>query len=193
MFGSPQLSDEQIILKIRQGDEKMLVLLYKRNFDPIRALVQRNSGGRADAEDILQEALVILWQKAQQASFTLSAKLDTFIYSIARNLWLKNLRKNGRLVATSFNEAESLDPPAEAEGDMQEENDQAAILSRYMMQLSDNCRQLLSLFYFDRLDMEEIAERLQLANAQTAKAKKYQCKKKLEALIRTHYTAGDLL
>ena len=49
--------------------------------------------------------------------------------------------------------------------------------------LGDPCRTLLILFYWEEASMEEIARQLGLANAATAKSKKYQCKEQLKRLI----------
>jgi RNA polymerase sigma factor (sigma-70 family) len=190
MFGSRQPDDEQIVYKIKQGDEKMLLLLYKRNADPIRNYILRNNGTTADVEDMLQEALVIFWQKVQQADFSLTSKIDTYLYAVAKNLWLKNLRKNGRMTSQEFGDDHSLDI---ADVEPETTDEQSEVLSRYLQKLGDTCRQILSLFYFEQWDMEQIAAKLRFANAQTAKAKKYQCKKQLEALIRKDYAAQDLL
>ena len=170
----------------------MLLLLYRRNFPQLRSYITRNSGDISDAEDMMQESLVIFWQKAQQESFTLTAKLDTFLFAVAKNLWLKQLRKNGREIVQDMTSDHSLDLAEEDEADS-DLADQHAALAKYLDKIGDTCKDLLSLFYFEGWDMERIAVKLRFANAQTAKAKKYQCKKKLEELIKQHYTAEDLL
>lgn len=168
----------------------MLTLLQKRNLSTIRGYILQNNGDASDAEDVLQEAIVVVWQKAQSTDFELTARLDTFIYAIARNLWLKTLRKQGRMTIQDFTDGPFANVAEEREEEL---DDKQAILAAYMSKIGDTCRQLLSLFYYDGLDMEKIAQRMNFANAQTAKAKKYQCKKKLEQLIRAHYSAADLL
>src|SRR5437870_1143850 len=109
MFSAQQPDDRLILDKIRHGDQKMLLHLYKRNIDPIRSYIIRNSGTTADVEDMLQESLIILWQNAQKADFTLSSKLDTYLYAIAKNLWLKQLRKSGRMRLSDFGSDHSPD------------------------------------------------------------------------------------
>lgn len=198
MFAANQLSDEQILRKIREGNQDMLVKLYERNFNTIRTYILRNNGQDADAEDVLQEALVILWQQAQKPEFTLSAKLDTFIFAIAKNLWLKILRKNNRITNQDFQEEKNSAlyfsfTDANDGSQNQPEEERYKILYQYLKQLGETCKQILELFYFDGLDMEQIAVKLSFANAQTAKTKKYQCKKKLEEMIKKNYKIEDLL
>ena len=192
MLGPRKPTDEQVIDNIRNGEQKMLVFLYKRNFESIKRYILQNSGNIADAEDILQDTLVVLWQKVQEDGFTLTAKLDTFLFSISKNLWLRQLRKHGRMSSYDFTEDNAIDMQ-DYNKPVEEENDKVAVLAQYMSKLGDTCKQLLSLFYFEQWDMEKIAEKMSFANADTAKAKKYQCKKKLEEMIKEHYTASDLL
>ena len=41
------------------------------------------------------------------------------------------------------------------------------------------------------MNMQEIAEKLKFANTDTAKTKKYKCKKKLDELIKNRYSTED--
>jgi DNA-directed RNA polymerase specialized sigma subunit len=65
------------------------------------------------------------------------------------------------------------------------------LLSGYMRQLSETCQQLLHLFYFNEMDTKNIAVVMNFANADTVKAKKYQCFKKLQELIKNELSRGD--
>ena len=182
--------DEEIIRKIRLGDQPVLLLLYKRNWPSLKNYILRNSGNEADAQDMLQEALVVFWEKVQKDSFEMSAKIDTYIFSVAKNLWLKHLRKNKRMQNDVYEE----ESPMQLEDDTTDYNeDSLKIVGNYIQRLGDVCRQLLMLFYFEEWEMDRIAEKLNLANADTAKAKKYQCKKKLAELIKKDFKVGDLL
>lgn len=190
MLGADKPTDQQILERIKQGDQKMLLFLYKRNIDSIRSYILRNNGNSSDVEDMMQESLVILWQNAQKTDFVLSSKLDTYLYAIAKNLWLKQLRKSGRVTLSDF---ESDHSPDIADVSEEYSDDKFRVLSKYLQQIGETCKTLLSLFYFEQWDMEQIAAKMQFANADTAKAKKYQCKKKLESLIRQNYTVEELL
>ena len=41
------------------------------------------------------------------------------------------------------------------------------------------------------MGMQDIAEKMGFANTDTAKTKKYKCKKKLDSLIKSKYTTED--
>jgi DNA-directed RNA polymerase specialized sigma subunit len=65
------------------------------------------------------------------------------------------------------------------------------VIKEYVKKLDETCRQLLSYFYFDELDNKVIAEKMGFANTDVVKSKKYQCFKKLEKDVRTHYNKED--
>jgi RNA polymerase sigma factor (sigma-70 family) len=67
--------------------------------------------------------------------------------------------------------------------DQMVDNEQNAIIRSALDRLGDPCRTLLILFYWEEASMDEIARQLGLANASTAKSKKYQCKEQLKRLI----------
>ena len=60
-------------------------------------------------------------------------------------------------------------------------------------EIGETCKTLLGLFYFDGYSMDRIAEMMDLSNADTAKSKKYQCLKKLEAITKSRFRKEDLL
>jgi DNA-directed RNA polymerase specialized sigma24 family protein len=51
--------------------------------------IKDQKGREEDAEDLLQEALIVLWKNARKPEFTLDAKPSTYVYAVIKNLWLK--------------------------------------------------------------------------------------------------------
>ena len=168
--------------KIIEGDMTALVSLYETNRRPVFSFIRRNHGTTDDAEDMLQEALVILWQRIRSGKFEQRAKLETFVYATVRNLWLRQLAKKRREIADEFQDErhESADPTAL---ELMMEDEKASLVKHALQKLSEPCRSLLIAFYWDELSMEQIAQKLGFANAQTAKSKKYQCKQALKKLL----------
>ena len=175
-------NDAKILDLIRKGDEEALVMLYDSNRRSIVTLVMRNNGAADDAEDVLQESLIVLWERVRAGKFEYKAKLSTFIYATAKNLWSQKLRRKGREIAGELDPDGPEDlAPSPLENLIASE--QAALVSEALGKIGEQCRKLLLLFYWDELSMDEIAVKLGFANADTAKAKKYQCKKALEAAL----------
>ena len=178
--------DARLLDLIRRGDEGALVTLYRSCRRPVVAMVLGNSGTMDDADDILQEAVVVLWERIRAGRFEASARLETFVYATARNLWLRRLARARREVSAALDDdaIENQEPPV-LETMIQEEG--SRIIADALESLGDPCRTLLILFYWEERPMEEIAGMLGFANADTAKSKKYQCKKALEQLIYKRY------
>lgn len=189
MFGFKSYSDQKVIEEIRNGNEEMLVYVYKQNYTPVRNFILRNNGEEDDIDDILQESVIALWQNVMKEEFHLSAKLTTYLLAIVKNLWFKQLKKKNRLVRID----ESGTEREKAEGD------QFNALSRIdltaiheiIAEMDETCRKLLSYFYFDGFSNKVIAEKLGFANTDTVKSKKYQCYKKLEGMVKDAYRKED--
>ncbi|MBI2619724.1 MAG: sigma-70 family RNA polymerase sigma factor [Ignavibacteriales bacterium] len=175
--------DAKILHLMRKGDEEALVMLYRDTRAMVASYITRNSGSPDDTEDMLQEALVILWERVRSGKFEHTAKLSTFVFATVRNLWSRRLARMRRETALQ----ETADPPANDPLllDNLIEKEQHELLRQAMTRIGELCRQLLLLFYWEERPMEEIASRLGFANADTAKSKKYQCKKNLERILKS--------
>lgn len=176
-------SDSRILDLMRRGDEEALVMLYRTNRRPVKAYVMRNNGSADDAEDMLQEALVILWQRVRAGKFEYAAKLDTFVFATVKNMWLRRLARMRREAPILVDpEGHAGDDPSALENLI--ETERSTAVHEALDRLGKPCRELLLLFYWEELSMEEIAGRLGFANADTVKAKKYQCKKALQGMLK---------
>ena len=51
-----------IVARLRQGDRDVLVELYKENEAMVYKYIKDQKGREEDAEDLLQEALIVLWK-----------------------------------------------------------------------------------------------------------------------------------
>ena len=58
----------------------------------LKRYVLKNSGDKDDAKDVFQNTLIVFYKKVLIENFELSSKISTYLFSIAKNLWLKKLR-----------------------------------------------------------------------------------------------------
>jgi RNA polymerase sigma factor (sigma-70 family) len=178
------MTDSEILERIRQGDESALDYLYKKNYKMMTKLVISNSGSDDEAKDVYQDALIIFWQKAIDKDFVLSSKISTFLYSVCQNLWRKELDRKSKL--------SSEEKDGEEINDI-DKRERIEIINQCINELGDTCKKILTYYYFDNLSMNDIAKKLGFANADTAKTKKYKCKKELDEFIKSKYKASDFL
>lgn len=176
------MTDSEILEKLSKGDESALDYLYKKHFRMMTNLVLKNNGTIEEAKDVYQEALLAFWQKAVSGKLVLTSKISTFLYSICLNHWRKELDRKSRL---SHEEVEREDFQTH------DEKERYKVVMDCINELGETCRKILTYYYFDGLNMTDIAEKLNFANTDTAKTKKYKCKKKLDSLIKERYTTKD--
>ncbi|MDQ1152448.1 RNA polymerase sigma factor (sigma-70 family) [Sphingobacterium zeae] len=88
-------NDEQIIEGIKDGNSFAIDAIYKRYYPSISHMILQNNGREDEAKDIFQEAVIVLYDKVSKGNFELSSKLKTYLYSICRRLWLKQLNRAG--------------------------------------------------------------------------------------------------
>ncbi len=176
------MKDSEILDRIGQGDEKVLEFLYQKHYRMMLNLVLRNNGTEDEAKDIYQDALVAFWQKASSGNLVLTSRISTYLYSICQNLWRKELDRKGRL---SNEEKDGQDFQTYEEGENYK------IVISCIEELGDVCKKILTYYYFEGMSMTDIAEIMSFANTDTAKTKKYKCKKRLDSLIKERYTRKD--
>ncbi|WP_038029113.1 RNA polymerase sigma factor [Thermonema rossianum] len=178
------MKDEEILRRLKNGDESALQYLYKKHYRMMLRMVTKNSGTEEEARDIFQEALIVLWQKVRGGDFVLTSKLSTFLYSVCQNLWRKELERKRRL------SSEEKDDIVEQNW---EEKERVELVRQCLAQLGETCQKVLTFYYFDRMNMKEIAEQLGFASADVAKSKKYKCMQELERIVRANFKKSDLI
>jgi RNA polymerase sigma factor (sigma-70 family) len=180
-------SDKELIDRIQSGTKQVhdeaLKYLYKAYYPFIRIYVVKNSGGNEDAADIFQEAIVVLYNKIREKTFRGDSNIKTFLYSVARNLWLKELRKHPVKISgitdieefTNFEQIESISSETE-----EKEN----IVRKLINELGNRCKEILIDYYYTKLSMKEIMLKLGLGSEQATKNKKYRCMQRLIELCK---------
>ena len=178
------MKDKEIIARISKGDDKALDYLYRKYYRMMIKLVVTNNGSEEEAKDIYQDALVVFWQKVTSGNLILTSKISTYLYSICLNLWRKELDRKSKLVNEEKDGVDIIDD---------DKKERIKIINECVQQMGDSCRKILTYYYFDGLSMNDIADKLGYANTDTAKTKKYKCKKKLDQYIKSKYKASDFL
>lgn len=178
------MKDSVILDRIGRGDERALDELYRKYYRMMTRAIIKNNGTEEEAKDIYQEALIVFWQKAVSRQLVLTSKISTYLYSICLNLWRKELDRKSRLLHEEKDGIEYID---------NESLERSKIIHQCIKQLGDTCQKILMYYYFDDMSLQDIANKLGFANAETAKTKKYKCKKRLDNLVKANYSASDFL
>lgn len=187
------LTDDELLTGLATGSDDALTQLYGRYFPMVLHFVLSNSGSDDEAKDIYQEALIVLYEKVRGGSFELHCQLKTYLYSVGRRLWLKQLAHKNRFM---INDTESLMVDSAAVGPMsddltdhEERDRQFDLMADSLVRLGEPCRTLLEDFYIRHLNMQDITEKFGYTNADNAKTQKYKCLMRLKRLFFAEYKA----
>ncbi len=177
------MTDQEIFEGIARKDNQTFLFLYQEHQGQILRMVQKNSGNEADAHDIFQEGLVALWTNISRGKFVQkdNAKISTYLYTLCRNIWISRLRKRKNIL--SIDKRPHLEVAAEVD-EMEAQYDQIAMLENQFAKLGDACRKILTLFYYQKAALKEIAELMQITE-KTAKNTKYRCMQNLRTIYET--------
>jgi RNA polymerase sigma factor (sigma-70 family) len=175
--------DAKLLEMMKQGEEEALTVIYRQNRKAIISFVMRNSGASDDAEDVLQESVIILWERVRSGRFEQNAKLGTFLFAVAKNVWSRKRMKKFREPASDF-ENDQFDSAEPSQLEEMIDSERSKEVAGAMERLGEPCRTLLTLYYWEEHSQEEIAAEMGFANAATVKSKKYTCKKMLEKIMK---------
>jgi len=185
-------SVEEIIAGIRSRDNSVLQFVYKEYYPTVHHFIITNNGNADDAKDIFQECIIIIYRKLKDEDyFFLNSSFKTFIYSIARHLWLKHLRTlkyEGQKINDHHKYIELKEEPFKIEN----EDLRMSLYQKYIRQLPEDCQKILSLTARD-VPQKEIASQLGFSSENYIKKRKHYCKEFLISKIKEDPLYQDLL
>lgn len=185
MAAKRQFTDSEFIEGLKSDNDGALSALYKKYFNVVLKYVLNNSGTEEEAQDIYQETIIVLYNNARKPDFSLNCALQTYIYSIAKRLWLKQLNKHSNVFKLSESADEDgtlVDISAEVK-EHEEKEKHLVKMNESLMGLGEPCKTLIEDFYIRHLSMEEISEKFGYTNADNAKNQKYKCLQRLKRLF----------
>lgn len=148
-------ADHDLIDAVNRGDAGAFEALYRRHRDWVANLAFRFAGDHALALDVLQETFLYFLKKFP--GFALTCQLRSFLYPAVRNLALAARRKAERLQSED-GELPELEAPAPAPAGDTVRDQLAAVVSA----LPETHREVLLLRFVDGLNLNEIAEALEI-------------------------------
>ena len=94
--------DAALMLRARQGDGGAFTELVEKYKQPVMNLAYRTLRDLTEAEDLAQNVFVQVWKAAPRYEPT--AKFSTWLFTIARNLCLNEIRRRTRHPAESLDQ-----------------------------------------------------------------------------------------
>ena len=104
-------SDAALMLRVKRGDRAAFGEIVEQYRQPLFNFIFRTLRDETETEDVAQATFLQVWKS--RARYERTAKFSTWLFTIARNLCLNELRRRTRHPAESFEEphAEHEDQP----------------------------------------------------------------------------------
>lgn len=99
--------DAALMLRVKEGDCDAFEMLVEKYKQPLMNFVYRTLPDATEAEDLAQHVFLQVFKSA--ARYEVSAKFSTWLFTIARNLCLNEIRRRSRHPADSLDETASED------------------------------------------------------------------------------------
>ena len=185
-----ELNEQALLQGLANNDTKAIETIYKQNYNMVQSFVLNNNGTYDEARDIFQEAMIALYEKTKSESFVLTCKINTYVYSVCRRLWLKRLQQLGKFSSS----VESLEETVSVEEDIEihrKRNAEYNIMERALGSMGEPCKSLLEGYYLKKMDMQALAKEFGYTNADNAKNQKYKCLMRLKKMFFAQYNIGE--
>ena len=188
-------TDAELIAAIGDTKElnKAILYLYQHYSESTSSFIMSYGGSQQDAEDVFQETVVAFIEVVKKDKFRMEASVKTFLISVAKNIWLNELKKRER---ADFRERQFESGRDQNEVDVSHQIsdlEKKRQLRDLVYQLGEPCRKILLLFYYENLSMKEIVGHLPYENEQVVRNKKYKCLQQLTGLIKDNPSIASQL
>ncbi len=144
-------------------------------------IIKSLGGGVQDAEDAIQEAIIVLDEHVRTGKYRQTANLKNYFLGICRGRWHSNRRSVHRVDWTPEPLFTYTADPDEPESILLK-NEQKDALRAVLDQIDERCRELLHLYKL-AYSMDEIAAALGFGNANAARQRTHHCRQKLAKML----------
>lgn len=138
-----------------RGDEKAFAQLYERSSSKLFGVCLRMLHQRNQAEDILQEAFVTIWNRASRFDPDRASAM-TWMITVTRNKAIDSLRKRRDTTPIEYVDLESNDPSPSIEAECSQ---QRRLIEQCMDQLQSKHKSAVREAFFSGVTYKQLADR----------------------------------
>lgn len=150
---------------------------YEQGFLLAARFVSKMNGTFQDAKDLYHDALVIYHEKLQDDRFHIRVAEEAYVLGIVKHLWLRKFKHDRVKVSLADYEAAIAIPHDDEDPD-------TAKLMNFLETFGRKCLQLLSSFYTDKKNMQQIMKDFGYRTVHSATVQKFKCIEKIRNTIK---------
>jgi RNA polymerase sigma-70 factor (ECF subfamily) len=149
------LDDESLICQVQDGSREAFALLVERHSNRFYGIAYRLVASKDDAEDIVQDAFLKLWNRPSLWDPDKGAKFTTWFYRVVINLCFDHRKKKKLVNLPQDVEFADEKPGADTLFDMHQ---QQALLERWIYELPERQQLAINLCFYEGLSNNEAAQ-----------------------------------
>ena len=158
--------------------EKIFADLYEKAFPAFARFAAMMNAPYQDAKDIFHDALVIYFEKSSEGSLEIQTSPEAYIIGIAKHLWLRKFKQDRNRISLDAVES-AITLPADFFPTINE-----TLLLRFLERSGRKCLDLLRAFYFEKINLRQIAVQMGYRNEHSATVQKYKCIEKVRDAVK---------
>lgn len=174
--------DQMYIEGLCNNNSEIITAIYKKFTPKVLHYIKMNSGDADEAQDVIQEVLITIYNQAKTKGLKLTCPFDAYFFLLCKRRWLNELKKASNKEVTIKDENVSIDKEVEKlafETEIQDEKQ--SLFDEMFQKLGEKCQEVLKLSFVTKT-MEEVASKMNVTYAYVRK-KKSICTGQLTQLI----------
>lgn len=184
------LSDKELFALLKQGDQFAYTEIFERYTEVLLRHAFRLLADREEANDVIQDVLMTLWQKRETLEFKTS--LSAYLYAAVRNRIFDLLSHQKVVLRYAASISSFMVEGYNMVDDQIREKELARVIEKEILALPERMRVVFLLNKKEGLSYKEIAEKLNITD-QTAKQQVYKALKQLKLKIDTYLSIFPFL
>ncbi|MGH1378774.1 MAG: RNA polymerase sigma factor [Alphaproteobacteria bacterium] len=150
------ITDEDLVARVRNADHEAFAVLVNRHTEMFYSAAYRMCAHQNDAEDIVQDAFLKLWNNPKLWDASRGAKFTTWFYRVVTNQAIDFIRKKKHKFGGDLPDHVECD--RDNQQDIMESEEQSEIIEQVIQSLPDRQKVALNLCFYEGLTNKDAAE-----------------------------------
>jgi RNA polymerase sigma factor (sigma-70 family) len=163
--------DQKYIEGLAANNSAVIQEIYKKFVPKIVFYIKNNSGDQDQAQDVVQEIMILLFNQAKAKTLELTCPFDAYFFLLCKRKWLNELKKISNKGVTIQEDAGSVNEAGlELVEQAEQFDEKQQLFDAMFLKLGEKCQELLKLSFTIK-SMEEVAEKLNVTYGYVRKKK----------------------
>ncbi|SEL25007.1 RNA polymerase sigma factor, sigma-70 family [Aquimarina amphilecti] len=174
------------LLTLKKGHNQALEKIYTEYRNAFLQFAKKYDLDHDSLVDVYQEAFIALREHAINGKLdTIKSSIKTYLFSIGKYMIYDQLKKQKKTV--SYENSVDFKETSDTQDIFEEPQltPEQQLLRQHFKNLGKRCQEMLTLFYYRGLTIDEITESLGYENKNVVKSQKSRCLKSLKESIKT--------